>query len=118
MHADMIVVDQFPNLEVNRDKASQGFHHSRRGGFEGSQDPDSRLPLDLGEFFHGALDTSAIIVHKRIPYNAIGITHDLYNNRLCFGFSPWAEFPRESIALVAERTLRTYHFECSLKRSF
>jgi len=25
MHADMIAVDQFPNLEVNQDKASQGF---------------------------------------------------------------------------------------------
>jgi len=56
--------------------------------------------------------------YRGMSYSVIGITHDLYSNCLCLGFSPLAEFPRESIVLITERALCAYYFECSLKRSF
>jgi len=33
---DVVAIDQFLNLEVNWNKTSQEFHHSHRGGFEGT----------------------------------------------------------------------------------
>jgi hypothetical protein len=52
-------------------------------------------------------------IHKRLPYVAIGRTHEQYRSLLCLGRSPRTELPRDNMARTEVRALLVYRLTCS-----